>query len=92
MDSPSPSLFPPAIRLVGDLTVLGDARISCEIRGQIRVRGHLAIDRIAVVSGELRSGSLHIEPGAVVKAALFIGKTAAAPVRGLGRLLPFLAR
>ena len=86
------SLFPPEIRLVGDLTVLGDARIACEIRGQIRVWGRLEIDRIAVVSGELRSGSLHIEPGAVVKAVLHIGKTAAAPVKGLSRFLPFRSK
>lgn len=91
MEAKSLSLFPPAIRLVGDLTVLGDARISCEIRGHIRVRGHLEIDPAAVVTGEVRSGSLHVEPGAVVKAGLSVGK-AAAPVRGLSRFLPFLSR
>ena len=92
MESKSVSLFPPAIRLVGDLTVLGNARIACEIRGHIRVRGHLEIDPAAVVVGELRSGSLHIELGAVVKAGLSVGKAAAAPVQGLSRFLPFLSR
>jgi len=92
MESKSVSLFPPAIRLAGDLTVLGNARIACEIKGQIRVWGHLEIDRAAVVTGELRSGSLHVEPGAVVKAGLCIGKAAAAPAQGVTRFLNFFSR
>lgn len=85
----SAALFPPAIRLVGDLTVMGDARIACTLRGRIKVLGHLEIDPIAVIQGEVRSGSLRIEPGASVKGDLFVGKMTAIPQRGLRKLFAF---
>ncbi len=83
--------FPPAIRLVGDLTVLGDARVACSLRGKVRVSGRLEVDPVAVVEGEIRSGSLRIERGATVKADLAVGAQAAVPARrrGLGRLFSF---
>ena len=79
------SLFPPTIRLMGDLTVLGNARIECEIHGKVTVTEHLEVDRGAIILGELRSGSLRIEPGAQVKADLMVGH-GLRPVLGVARL------
>ncbi len=68
------TVLPPELRLIGDLTVFGSARIACELRGKVHVRDHLEIFKEARIDGELRSGSLRIEPGARIKALLLIGR------------------
>ena len=80
------TVLPPELRLIGDLTVFGNARIACELRGKVNVRDHLEIFKEARIDGELRSGSLRIEPGARIKALLLIGKAVppTAPVLSLG--------
>jgi len=75
----STTILPPALRLIGDLTVFGNAHISCELRGKVNVRDHLEVSKEARIDGELRSGSLRIEPGARIKALLLIGKAAVPP-------------
>ncbi len=91
MDASSVSLFPPAIRLIGDLTVLGSARIECEVRGRVYVQEHLHVEPNAVVHGEIRSGSLRIVPGAEVKALLAVGRAVVKvrPVPSLRKILSF---
>ncbi len=81
MRAPAVSLFPPTVRLIGDLTVLGNARISCEVRGKVYVQEHLQVAPNAVVHGDIRSGSLRIAPGAEVKGLLAVGRAATAKVR-----------
>ncbi|HEY8966438.1 MAG TPA: polymer-forming cytoskeletal protein [Candidatus Methylacidiphilales bacterium] len=81
MDASAPTtVLPPELRLIGDLTVFGNARIACELRGKVNVRDHLEVFKEARIDGELRSGSLRIEPGARIKALLLIGKAAQPPV------------
>jgi cytoskeletal protein CcmA (bactofilin family) len=89
MHAPPVSLFPPAIRLVGDLTVLGNARIECEVRGRVYVREHLHLEPNAVVHGEIHSGSLRIVPGAEVKADVAVGS--AVKVKPVPSLLKFFS-
>ncbi|SDU23652.1 Polymer-forming protein [Verrucomicrobium sp. GAS474] len=88
MEATAPTtVLPTELRLIGDLTVFGSARIACELRGKVHVRDHLEIFKEARIDGELRSGSLRIEPGARIKALLLIGKAAThptAPVLSVG--------
>lgn len=90
MHASTVSLFPPAIRLIGDLTVLGSARIECEVRGRVYVQEHLQVEPNAVVHGEIHSGSLRIVPGAEVKALLAIGRLIKTkPVSSLKKMFSF---
>jgi len=85
----SPLRLPPGLRLDGALVVRGDARVACAVKGSLRVEGRLEIAPGAVVDGEVASHSLHIEPGATVRARLAIGKVPSpAKVAPLRRFLP----